>query len=58
MRVSAESRRDIAGQEPSPASMVGGRVTIKSPIGREDALVAHTRRNACFFLRENDLGSM
>ena len=38
--------------------MVGGKVTMKYPIGREDALVAHTRKNALFFARENDLGSI
>jgi predicted amidohydrolase YtcJ len=38
--------------------MVGGKVTMKYPISREDALIAHTRRNAYFFFRENDLGSI
>lgn len=38
--------------------MVGGRVTMKYPISREDALIAYTRRNAYFFFRENDLGSI
>lgn len=38
--------------------MVGGRVVNRYPIGREDALVAYTRRNAFFFFRENDLGSI
>lgn len=38
--------------------MVGGKVTMKYPISREDALIAHTRRNAFFFFRENDLGSI
>ena len=31
---------------------------MKYPISREDALIAHTRRNAYFFFRENDLGSI
>jgi hypothetical protein len=38
--------------------MVGGKVTMKYPISREDALIAHTRHNAFFFFRENDLGSI
>jgi predicted amidohydrolase YtcJ len=38
--------------------MVGGKVVNKQPIGREDALIAHTRKNAYFFFRENDLGSI
>ena len=38
--------------------MVGGTVVNKQPIGREDALIAHTRKNAYFFFRENDLGSI
>ena len=38
--------------------MVGGKVTMRFPISREDALVAHTRSNAYFFSRENDLGSI
>jgi predicted amidohydrolase YtcJ len=38
--------------------MVGGKVTMKYPISRQDALIAHTRRNAYFFFRENDLGSI
>jgi predicted amidohydrolase YtcJ len=38
--------------------MVGGKVTMRHPISREDALIAHTRRNAYFFFRENDLGSI
>jgi hypothetical protein len=38
--------------------MVGGKVVLDQPISREDALVAHTRRNAAFFFRENDLGSI
>ena len=31
---------------------------MKYPISREDALVAHTRNNAYFLNRENDLGSI
>jgi predicted amidohydrolase YtcJ len=38
--------------------MVGGKVVNKQPIGREEALIAHTRKNAYFFFRENDLGSI
>jgi predicted amidohydrolase YtcJ len=38
--------------------MVGGTVVNKQPIGREEALIAHTRKNAYFFFRENDLGSI
>jgi len=35
-----------------------GPVVMKYPISREDALVAHTRSNAYFFNRENDIGSI
>ena len=38
--------------------MVGGMVVNKEPISREDALVAHTRKNAYFIFREDDLGSI
>jgi predicted amidohydrolase YtcJ len=38
--------------------MVGGKVVNHNPISREDALIAHTRKNAYFFFRENDLGSI
>ena len=38
--------------------MVGGTVVNHQPISREDALIAHTRKNAYFFFRENDLGSI
>ena len=38
--------------------MVGGTVVNRQPISREDALIAHTRKNAYFFFRENDLGSI
>ena len=34
--------------------MVGGTVVNRQPISREDALIAHTRKNAYFFFREND----
>lgn len=37
---------------------MGGTVVNRQTIGREDALVAHTRKNAYFFFRENDLGSI
>jgi predicted amidohydrolase YtcJ len=35
-----------------------GKVVMKYPISREDALIAHTRNNAYFLNRENDLGSI
>jgi predicted amidohydrolase YtcJ len=35
-----------------------GPVVMKYPISREDALIAHTRNNAYFVFRENDLGSI
>jgi hypothetical protein len=38
--------------------MVGGRTVLRQPISREDALIAHTRKNAYFVFRENDLGSI
>jgi predicted amidohydrolase YtcJ len=38
--------------------MVGGKVVNHQPISREDALIAHTRKNAYFFFRENDIGSI
>ena len=38
--------------------MVGGRAVLRQPIGREDALIAHTRKNAYFVFREDDLGSI
>ena len=31
---------------------------IRQTISREDALIAHTRKNAYFVFRENDLGSI
>jgi len=38
--------------------MVGGKTVLRQPISREDALIAHTRKNAYFVFRENDLGSI
>jgi predicted amidohydrolase YtcJ len=40
--------------------MVGGRQALRASetISREDALIAHTRRNAYFVFRENDIGSL
>ena len=38
--------------------MVGGAVVNRQTISREQALVAHTRSNAFFVLREDDLGSI
>jgi predicted amidohydrolase YtcJ len=38
--------------------IVGGAQQLRQPIGREDALVAHTRRNAWLLFREKDLGSI
>jgi predicted amidohydrolase YtcJ len=38
--------------------MVGGRRVLRQTIGREDALIAHTRRNAFFVFQENNLGSI
>ena len=39
--------------------MAGGREkVIRQTISREDALIAHTRKNAYFVFRENDLGSI
>jgi predicted amidohydrolase YtcJ len=38
--------------------MVGGDVVNTETIGREDALIAHTRNNAYFMFKENDLGSI
>jgi predicted amidohydrolase YtcJ len=38
--------------------MVGGTVVNRQPIGREDALIAHTRKNAFFLFQENNLGSI
>jgi predicted amidohydrolase YtcJ len=38
--------------------MVGGRKVIRQTISREDALIAHTRKNAYFVFQENNLGSI
>ena len=38
--------------------MVGGQTVLRQPISREDALVAHTRRNAWFVFQEKNLGSL
>jgi predicted amidohydrolase YtcJ len=38
--------------------MAGGLKVIRQTIDREDALIAYTRKNAYFVLRENDLGSI
>jgi len=38
--------------------MVGGTVVNRRPVSREDALIAHTRRNALIILQENNLGSI
>jgi hypothetical protein len=38
--------------------MVGGTRVLRQTISREDALIAHTRRNAFFVFQENNLGSI
>jgi predicted amidohydrolase YtcJ len=38
--------------------MVGGRRVLNQTISREDALIAHTRRNAFFVFQESNLGSL
>ena len=38
--------------------MVGGAVVTRQTITREEALIAHTRSNSYFLMRENDLGSI
>jgi hypothetical protein len=38
--------------------MLGGRVVNHQTITREQALIAHTRNNSFFVMRENDLGSI
>jgi predicted amidohydrolase YtcJ len=38
--------------------MVGGTKVIRQTISREDALIAHTRKNAYFIFQENELGSI
>jgi predicted amidohydrolase YtcJ len=42
----------VTGKLPS------GKVAMRHPIGREDALVAYTRKNAYFVFRENEIGSL
>jgi predicted amidohydrolase YtcJ len=38
--------------------MVGGAKILRQTISREDALIAHTRRNAFFVFQEQNLGSL
>jgi len=38
--------------------MAGGQKVIRQTISREDALIAHTRKNAYFVFQENNLGSI
>jgi len=38
--------------------MVGGTRVLRQTISREDALIAHTRKNAYFHFQENNLGSI
>ena len=38
--------------------MVGGERVLSQPISREDALIAHTRRNAFLVFQERNLGSI
>jgi len=38
--------------------MAGGMKVIKQTVSREDALIAHTRKNAFFVFQENSLGSI
>jgi hypothetical protein len=38
--------------------MVGGAKVLRQTISREDALIAHTRKNAYFHFQENNLGSI
>jgi predicted amidohydrolase YtcJ len=38
--------------------MVGGKKVLRQTISREDALVAHTRKNAYFVFQEDNLGSI
>jgi hypothetical protein len=38
--------------------MVGGMKVLRQPISREDALIAHTRKNAYLVFQENNLGSI
>ena len=38
--------------------MVGGKTVLRQTISREDALIAHTRKNAYFIFQEDNLGSI
>jgi hypothetical protein len=38
--------------------MVGGAEVLRQTIGREDALIAHTRKNAYFVFQESNLGAI
>jgi predicted amidohydrolase YtcJ len=38
--------------------MVGGKKVLRQTISREDALIAHTRKNAYFVFQEDNLGSI
>ena len=38
--------------------MVGGKKVLRQTISREDALIAHTRKNAYLVFQENNLGSI
>jgi predicted amidohydrolase YtcJ len=38
--------------------MVGGTVVNRATVSREDALIAHTRKNAYFILQEDNMGSI
>jgi predicted amidohydrolase YtcJ len=38
--------------------MVGGKKVLRQAISREDALIAHTRKNAYFVFQEDNLGSI
>ena len=38
--------------------MAGGAKVIRQTISREDALIAHTRKNAYLVFQENNLGSI
>ena len=39
-------------------NMAGGKKVLRQTISREDALIAHTRKNAYFVFQENNLGSI
>jgi predicted amidohydrolase YtcJ len=38
--------------------MVGGKTVLRQTISREDALIAHTRKNAYLIFQEDNLGSI